>query len=191
MVVRGSSTYMILGSEFILANPSIIKTIIEENACISTINNVETTQNDEIYKIIKLHECLFQTEISSMNLCTTSKHTIDTIDARPVRQVNFRVPINWEKDIEDEINKNLRLGIIQESKSDWCSRIVPVAKKDGKLRLCIDFRALNGITVRDSYPIPRIDMILDKLSKSNFFSILDATSGYFQIALDPKDIILI
>ncbi|KAI5171647.1 hypothetical protein PAEPH01_1668 [Pancytospora epiphaga] len=74
-----------------------------------------------------------------------------------------------------------------ESKSTWRSNIVPVSKDTNKVRVCIDFRPLNGVTIKDTYPISRIDEILDQLAGATIFSSLDATSGYFQIALNPED----
>lgn len=79
-------------------------------------------------------------------------------------------------------------GIIRESKSPYCSRIVPVIKPDGSIRPCIDYRTLNTMTIKDRYPIPRIDEILDALSSAKIFSTLDATSGYYQIAMEEDDI---
>jgi hypothetical protein len=63
-----------------------------------------------------------------------------------------------------------------------------VPKKDGTLRMCIDYRALNAITVRNKYPLPRIDDLLDNLSGASVFSSLDLTSGYHQLVLHPDDV---
>ncbi|KAI5153787.1 hypothetical protein ENBRE01_3255 [Enteropsectra breve] len=71
--------------------------------------------------------------------------------------------------------------------SPLASSIIPVKKKDGEIRLCIDFRGLNNITKKDCYPIPRIDEILDELSGANYFTYLDATSGYYQIETVEAD----
>ncbi|MGL5707185.1 MAG: reverse transcriptase domain-containing protein, partial [Aeromonas sp.] len=77
---------------------------------------------------------------------------------------------------------------IRPSNSPWCSRLVPVQKPDSTLRLCVDYRQLNSHTIKDNYPLPRIDDIIDSLSKASIFSVLDATSGFYQIALNEKDI---
>lgn len=77
-------------------------------------------------------------------------------------------------------------GIIERSNSPWSSRINPVRKNDGSLRLCIDYRALNKRTIKDNYPIPRRNEILDPLATARYFSTLDATSGFYQIALDEE-----
>lgn len=89
--------------------------------------------------------------------------------------------------MDAEIKKNLSLGIIEPSSSPWSARIVPVPKKTGEIRVCIDYRPLNAVTIKDSYPLPRIDWVLDSLSKATVFSTLDATSGYYQIEMNPED----
>ena len=75
--------------------------------------------------------------------------------------------------------------IIEPSNSPWSSPVVLVPKKSGEVRFCVDFRKVNSSTIRDSYPLPYISSILDKLRNSNFFTTLDLKSGYWQINLDP------
>jgi len=77
-------------------------------------------------------------------------------------------------------------GIIQPSNSPWASPIVLVRKKDGTLRLCVDYRNLNSVTKPDKFPIPRIDDILDQLGESKYFSTLDMASGYWQIKVSEE-----
>ncbi len=80
----------------------------------------------------------------------------------------------------------LEQGIIEYSTSPWAAPVVLVLKKDETLRLCIDFRRLNDITLKDSFPLPRIDDTLDKLSGAKYFTTLDMESGYWQIELDEE-----
>ena len=77
---------------------------------------------------------------------------------------------------------------MRESCSPWSAPLVFVRKKDGGVRPCIDYRRLNSVTIKDAYPLPRIDQCLDSLEGAVFFSCVDLTSGFFQISMNPNDI---
>ncbi|GBM00253.1 Transposon Ty3-I Gag-Pol polyprotein [Araneus ventricosus] len=78
-------------------------------------------------------------------------------------------------------------GITEESSGPWATPIVLVKKKDGSTRFCVDYRNLNEITKKDSYPLPRIDDTLDALYGSQWFTLLDLKSGYWQVEIRPED----
>ncbi|MGL5771338.1 MAG: reverse transcriptase family protein, partial [Bacteroidales bacterium] len=160
----------------------IIKTKARTRAC-NSVSAGAFKQN-----FLEDFNTIFSDQIDSTKLCEVSKHMIDTGGAKPFKEINQRIPIHWNDIIKDEIDRLLTNGTIRESNSPWCSRIVPIKKEDGSLRLCIDFRRLNLVTKKDSYPLPRIDEIIDKLAGSTYFTILDATSGYNQIAIYEEDI---
>jgi len=77
----------------------------------------------------------------------------------------------------------LEYGIIEPTASPWASCIVLVKKKDGTLRFCVDYRPLNSITIKDSYPLPLIDNCLNALAGSSWFSTLDLRSGYYNVPI--------
>ena len=87
-----------------------------------------------------------------------------------------------------ELDKLLANGAIQPSRSPYGAPVVFIKKKDGELRMCIDYRALNKITIKNKYPIPRIDDLMDQIHGAQVFSKIDLRSGYNQIRIHPDDI---
>uniref|UniRef100_A0A8R1DQ14 Reverse transcriptase domain-containing protein n=1 Tax=Caenorhabditis japonica TaxID=281687 RepID=A0A8R1DQ14_CAEJA len=104
----------------------------------------------------------------------------------PVRGRPYRVPVKYQAELEKHINGLLVSERITESNTPWISPIVLVPKKNGSLRVCLDFRKLNEVTIPDNFPLPRIDSILEKVGGSKFFSSLDMANGYLQLRLDPE-----
>ena len=79
-------------------------------------------------------------------------------------------------------------GIIRPSQSPYTSQVVIVRKKTGEIRLCVDFRALNAVTIRDSFPLPRIEEALQAVKASVWFTSFDLAQGYLQLTMDEADI---
>lgn len=82
----------------------------------------------------------------------------------------------------EQIDTMIQNDIITPSTSPWASPIVLVKKSDGSFRFCVDYRKVNDVTLKDSYPLPRIDDTLDNLGGAQFFSTLDLQSGYWQVS---------
>jgi transposase InsO family protein len=117
----------------------------------------------------------------------TLEHAIDTGQNRPVYTTPYRRSPKDHEILTEQTLKLLNQNTIESSTSPWCSPVVLVKKKDGGTRFCVDYRKLNDITVKDSFPLPRIDDIFDQLSQSIYFTKLDFKNGYFQIPLAPAD----
>jgi hypothetical protein len=117
-------------------------------------------------------------------------HSIDTGEAVPVRQRPYRTADIENSPLEKAVKEMLENGIIRESSSDWASPVIMVKKKDGSMRFCVDFRKLNSVTKKDSYPLPLIEDLLNSIGRTNAkcFSKLDLASGYWQIPVAEKDI---
>ena len=110
---------------------------------------------------------------------------IDTGDAPPRKQYPRRMPFSTRKAVAQHIEKMEKAGVIQPSNSSWASPIVLVCKKDGTHRFCVDYRSLNSVTKADTFPLPRIDDLLDQVSGAKYFSTLDLSSGYWQVKVHP------
>lgn len=118
------------------------------------------------------------------NRTQAAVHVIDTGDAAPVRSAPYRVPQALQAKYDQEIDNMLQMGIVRPSTSPWASPVVIVPKPDGTIRFCVDYRRLNSLTKMDAYPMPRVEQMLEKVSKANFISTLDLTKGYWQVPLD-------
>ena len=81
----------------------------------------------------------------------------------------------------------LKQGLIERSRGPWASLVVLARKKNGKLRFCVDYWALNKVTKKDEYPLPRIEDMLDTLGGAAYFTSLDLASGYWQVEMKPED----
>ncbi|GBL98275.1 Transposon Ty3-I Gag-Pol polyprotein [Araneus ventricosus] len=124
---------------------------------------------------------------SDFGRCSVTQHRINTGNHPPIKQYPRRLPLAKKEEAELLVKKMVDNGIIEESSGPWSSPIVLVKKKDGLTRFCVDYRKLNGITIKDSYPLPRIDDILDALNGSQWFSTLDLKSRYCQVEIQPED----
>jgi transposase InsO family protein len=119
---------------------------------------------------------------------TATSHRIELVpDARPVHCQPYRAGPQARQAETTEVDKMLKAGVIEPATSEWASPVVLVPKPDGSLRFCIDYRRLNAITVRDTYPLPRMDECIDSLGDAVVFSTLDCNSGYWQIPLHESD----
>jgi hypothetical protein len=108
--------------------------------------------------------------------------------ATPVITAPYKHPKKFKDEIEKAIKELLAMGHIRPSRSPFASSVVLVLKKDGTLWMCIDYKALNKKTIKNRYPIPRIDELMDELHGAVFFSKIDLRSGYHQINIRVQDI---
>ena len=107
---------------------------------------------------------------------------------KPVKQKRRSFAPERQKAINEEVSKLLQAGAIREVEyPEWLANVVLVKKANGKWRLCIDFTDLNKACPKDSFPLPRIDLIVDATAGHELLSFMDAFSGYNQISMDPSD----
>ena len=118
---------------------------------------------------------------------TIVEHTIDVGGARPIRLAPYRLPHAYRDVVHQELQEMEQAGVIEPSTSPWAAPIVPVKKKDGSLRLCVDYRRLNAASRTDAYPMPRIDDLVDQLGGARFITTLDLSKGYWQVPVREED----
>ena len=152
-----------------------------------TVVGMESKQKKEVVRLLTKYSDIFSKSDSDIGRSGIIKHRIPTGNAQPIRERPRRVPVYLNEEVDKQIDNMLKENVIKPSKSPWSSSIVMVKKKDGSSRFCVDYRKLNDITIKDAYPLPRVDESLDQLSGSKWFSCLDLNSGYWQVEMDPKD----
>ena len=108
--------------------------------------------------------------------------------ARPVKQKLRRLHPRWSLQVKEEIQKQLSVGFLSVVEyPEWLANIVPVPKKDGKVRVCVEFRDLNKASPKDDFPLPHIDMLVDSTAGHPMLSFMDGFYGYNQILMAPED----
>ncbi|GFU60160.1 retrovirus-related Pol polyprotein from transposon 412 [Trichonephila clavipes] len=144
-------------------------------------------QKSSAERLFQEFEDVFSRNSSDIGHTTVTQHRIDTADHPPIKQHPRRLPFAKQEEVGTLLREMQENDIIEPSSSPWASPIILVRKKDGSTRFCVDYRKLNDVTKKDSYPLPRIDDTLDTLSGHKWFSTLDLKSGYWQVEIHPED----
>ena len=152
-----------------------------------TVAGLTESQGDQLKSLFLEYADVFAKSPDDLGGTDIAQHEIDTGSAKPIKLPPRRVPLAFRGEETIEVEKIRRNRIIQKSNSPWAAPVVLVRKKDGTVRFCIDYRRLNSLTIRDAYPLPRIEECLDCLEGSLWFSTLDLQSGYFQLKVKEAD----
>ena len=151
-----------------------------------TSHDLDDSQRGQLANTLLQFVDLFPVPGSALTGHTDAvEHTIDTGDSPPIRCAPWRMSPQKIKQEETCVEEMLTGGQIEPSDSPWSAPVVLVIKKDDGTRFCVDYHRLNLATVKDAYPLPRIDDTLDMLAGKRWFSTLDLDSGYWQVSLSP------
>ena len=153
----------------------------------NSVKTLNKSQRDKLKSLLAKHGGVFAKSKLDLGRTSVVRHKINTGNTEPIRQRPRRPPHAFKDEEAKIIDEQLKAGIIKESSSPWASPLVYVRKRDGTTRPCVDYRAVNANTVKDSYPLPNINDCLDSLGGSVYFSCLDILSAYYQIEMDPND----
>ena len=150
-------------------------------------SGVTESQKEQLFLMFSNYSDVFCLHPNDMGHTTEVKHHIDTGDSPPIHQPPRRIPHKRRLEVKKLLEDMLKKDVIRPSNSPWSSPIILVQKKDGSTRFCIDYRNVNAVTIKDAYPMPRVDDTLDTLGGSKFFSTLDLANGYWQVEVEEKD----
>ncbi|XP_061349883.1 uncharacterized protein LOC133295080 [Gastrolobium bilobum] len=165
-LLRGAAGYLLsIEAETLVENPI-------QN--VPVVNEFEEVFPDEIPRLPPQREVEFSIELIP---------GVGPISIAPYRMVPLEL-----RELKKQIEELLAKEFIRPSTSPWGAPAILIKKKDGSLRLCVDYRQLNKVTVKNKYPLPRIDDFMDQLRGAKVFSKIDLRSGYHQIRVKPEDI---
>lgn len=166
-------------------NPKLVSNLISEQITINT--PLQGTERESLLAVLREHSDFLITGTASTTVKTGKMH-INLTDKTPVAYRPYKLSHQEKLKVREIIRDLKDKGIIRESQSQYSSPIILVKKKDGSDRMCVDYRALNRLTVRDRYPMPLIDDHIDRLGKFHYFSSLDMATGFYQIPIDEESI---
>lgn len=145
------------------------------------ISTLQTVQRRELSRVLCRYLDVFNAQLGRARV---EGHTVQvTPDCAPKRLRPYRVPIALQNEVDRQIHELLQTGLIEESSSEWAHPVVCVSKKDGSVRLCVDYRLLNKFTVADAYPMQCSHDLLYEMGAAQYITVLDLTKGYWQIPM--------
>lgn len=150
--------------------------------------NLTVEQVNSVVDLVNEFRCCFADNTKELGKTDVIKMSIHLSDNTPVVYRPYRLSYNERKVVKGMIDDLLENKIVRESDSPYSSPILLVKKKNGEQRMCVDYRKLNSRTIKDKYPLPRVDEFLEKLKGSLYFTSLDLASGYHQIEMEEQAI---
>ena len=145
-------------------------------------------QQSHFIDLIYDYKEVFSLYDGDLGFCDALKHSIPTTTDKPVYLPHRQIPVQLQQEVRKCLESWLKQGIIWPSKSPYASQVVIDRKKSGEIRLCVDFRKLNAISIRDSFPLPRIEEALQAVQAAAWFTSFDLAQGYLQMAMEEADI---
>ena len=150
--------------------------------------SVPAEYREQLLQLLVQYDQLFSLDEGERGETKVVEFQIDTGNSPPIRQRARRMPFAARAEVARQLRALQLTGVVRASSSPWASPVVLVRKKDGSHRFCVDYRRLNAVTKLDSYPLPRIDDLLDQLAHARYFTTLDLASGYWQIRVHEDSV---
>jgi hypothetical protein len=173
-----------------LEHPSGTKVRIEPQSpkTAMMLSNMSGKEIEEISMVCEFPD-VFPEDLTKLPSDRDMEFVIELMPgAGPVAKSLYRMSSDELDELKKQLKKLLEQGFVGPSASPWGSPVLFVEKKDGTKRMCIDYRTLNSMTIKNKYPLPGIEDLLDRLRKAMFFSKIDLMSGYHQMKIREQDI---
>jgi hypothetical protein len=155
---------------------------------ISVLNHLDAASTLDIWIVFEFPD-VFPEELSGMLPDHKIEFVIELVPGTaPIFRRPYRMTANQLAELKEQLQELLDKGYIRPSASPWRVPIIFVSKKDGTQRMCIDYHSLNEVTIKNKYPLPRIDDLFDQLKGAYVFSKIDLRSGYHQLKIQASDI---
>ena len=151
-------------------------------------HNLSAPIQDSLKLLLEEHESQFAKDETSIGTTPLTSMTIDMGTADPVSQKPYPIAMKHYEWVKNEIEKLVAAKVICTSQSSWSAPIIVVSKGDGGKHLVIDYRALNKVTRRFTWPMPKVEDIFSKSNRATYFTTLDLCTGYHHIPLDKSSI---
>lgn len=155
-------------------------------SAILSLPDLSDNQRSEVVKMLLEKSDVLSRGDDDVGLATVTKHRIELYEDTPICQKVRRFPEPVVEAIEKQCDELEMLDIIEPSHSPWSSPVVPIRKKDGSIRLCVDYRKLNAVTKPDRFPMPSLNDLVFGLHGMSFFTSLDLVRGYYQVPLHDE-----
>ena len=153
---------------------------------ITTGNHLTDEQSRRLQHLLCKYQTVFAYD-GNEGRTSTIEHTIKLTDDTPVASRYRRTPSGWRHESESEIQRLRNNGVIRSSTSSYAAPICPVKKKDGTMRLCIDYRQLNARTKSDAFSTGNVLDVIDNMAGARYFSTIDLAQGYHQVPVAEAD----
>lgn len=177
-------------SENDIKNDNLNDTDMNEAYIVSlhAVNGNDNFMNPELKKTVDKYPDIFPDKLTELPPERKQDHHIEIGSNCPVARSPYRLSQLELAELKKQLTELQENGFIQPSCSPWSAPVLFVKKKDGSLRLCIDYRGLNKITTKNKYPLAHPDDLLDQLGQAKYFTKIDLRSGYYQVRIAPNDV---
>ncbi|CAG9138002.1 unnamed protein product [Plutella xylostella] len=149
-------------------------------------SDIDENQKRKLFDLLERFSHCFASNLQQLGCTTAAEMNIDLSSNKPVVYRPYRLSHKEREKVREMVDEMIEADVIRESVSEYASPVILVRKKDGNLRMCIDYRMLNSVTVKERYPMPVIEDEIARLSGQAYFITLDLASGYYQVPISEQ-----